>query len=334
MPHLPVFTPLFLMSPPRKDWHIKGRANFRSHSIQQADASVARKEWTELADAITQAGGQVIVLPPHPDKNLTGLIYTAEAGLLEQPVRDTPHYFLSFMSPPHRKPEARWIEHIVSRYYHWTTSFQDKYIWEAQGDVLYLDHYRTIMTYGEGHFARTSKQGLEHLASSVSKSHILLKFKADPWFHGNTFMNVYFKSDMPCKKVLFLAKDALAVGEFERLEQWLLQQDRILGTETHIEHISTEESLAYATNSLQVGNTVIAPRGISQRCQNIWSSLGLHIITLDLSELFLKGGGAPVCLTCRLLGLKQEQIPTKFVWQVGSTISDFEQLIHSSSTSP
>ena len=65
--------PLFLMSPPRRDWALKGRANFKSRGADGVDATRARDEWARLADAIVDAGGDVVVLPPN-DASLTGLV--------------------------------------------------------------------------------------------------------------------------------------------------------------------------------------------------------------------------------------------------------------------
>ena len=312
-----------------------GRANFRSAQASQdpehleEEALLARQEWTSLVQAIRQAGGEVLVLPPHPTLDLTGLIYTAEAGLLLQPVSSTPHLLLPRMMPPHRQPEASWIASVAFSHYGWMASKHPaQHTWEAQGDVLYLDATTAIMTYGEGAQARTSLEGLTLHAKSMATHSIFLKFKADPWFHGNTFLNIYHRAEDPSKRILMLASEALFPGELERLQQWLHQEDARAHTTTSLFIISAEESLAYATNSLQVQRTVIAPRGISARCERMWrEELDLKVVELPLDQLFIKGGGAPVCLTCKLFGLAPHHIPQRFLWQEHSTIEHFEDLI-------
>ena len=52
--------PTFLMSPPRLDWALRGKANFRSQTAGPVSAHKAREEWAQLADAIVAGltGGQ------------------------------------------------------------------------------------------------------------------------------------------------------------------------------------------------------------------------------------------------------------------------------------
>ena len=327
--------PLYWMSPPRETWRLKGRANFRSAQAEQTperitqDALKARREWTSLANAILAAGGDVLVLPSSSKHDLTGLIYMAEAGLLTQPVHQVPHLLLPHMTPAHRQPEATWIAQVAVSHYKWMVSRHPAgHAWEAQGDVLYLDATTAIMTYGEGAYARTSREGLALHAGAIASESIFLKFKADPWFHGNTFLNVYHHASSPEERVLLLASEALFPGEEERLRSWLEAQDARSQTKTSLFPISVEESLAYATNSLQVHHTVIAPGGVSPRIKKLWrEDLGLDVVEVALDQLFLKGGGAPVCLTCKLIGLSAQQVPEHFLWRSDSNIEDFEAML-------
>ena len=328
------------MSPPKKTWRLVGRANFRSARaaatqderdphLVEADAHKARQEWTSLVETIRKAGGEVLVLPPHPSRDLTGLIYTAEAGTFVQPMGAMPHLLLPLMKPPHRRPEATWIAQVAAIHYRWIASkYPTSEFWEAQGDLLYLDPHTAIMTYGEGEYARTTSEGLRVHASGLADESIFLKFKANPWFHGNTFINVYHHATDPSIRLVMLASDALFPHEEQCLRRWLAAQDDRAQTRTSIFTISKEESLAYATNALQVGRTIIAPAGVPARCKQMWrETLGLDVIELDLEQLFLRGGGAPVCLTCKLLGLSPEQAPSRFLWRDDSTIEDFEALV-------
>ncbi len=79
---MPIPPELFLMSYPRPDWGLKGKANFLSSNPEsRADPNQAMADWLAVGQAIEDAGGRVLVLPPAPHLNLTGLPYTAEAGM-------------------------------------------------------------------------------------------------------------------------------------------------------------------------------------------------------------------------------------------------------------
>src|SRR5690554_635176 len=143
--------PIFLMSPPRTDWALKGKANFRSRQAAPADAQRARAEWSTLADAIVAAGGEVLVCPPNPAAALTGMIYTAEAGefLRED---GQPTFMLPKMASPHRSAEAAWIgpwiESLGITVEH---PAADAPLWEAQGDAIRAaSGAQIIHTFGVG----------------------------------------------------------------------------------------------------------------------------------------------------------------------------------------
>src|SRR5687767_11310001 len=111
---------VLLMSPPRVDWRVHGRANVFSQDAAQPSAQptapVARgaalREWLVLADAIVEAGACVAVLPwDDDDDTLTGMPYTAEAGMLGRSVSGVVHpdsrvWLLPNITPPHRRGEA------------------------------------------------------------------------------------------------------------------------------------------------------------------------------------------------------------------------------------
>ena len=54
----------FLMSYPAPTWHIRGGENFRSQGQGRTNPRAAMKEWLGLCDAITRAGGRILVMPP------------------------------------------------------------------------------------------------------------------------------------------------------------------------------------------------------------------------------------------------------------------------------
>jgi N-dimethylarginine dimethylaminohydrolase len=304
----PIEQPVFLMTPPRRDWSLLGRANFRSRVADTVDPSRARAEWSALADAIVEAGGDVLVCPPNPRRPLTGMIYTAEAGECYRDDDDTWRFLLPNMAAEHRRPEADWIGGFMTGLGMRCEAIEPT--WEAQGDAIRGAYPRDVIhTYGRGPDARTKAEAYDAVAGKLGDREIQLPFEADPWFHGNTFLNVYRKPDGHggWRGLAVVCPDALSDDAYQKLVVFL-------GDDTRIHTISREASLGYDTNALQVGSTVISPSTLSTPTRRALSNFGLNIVDLDLGELFSKGGGAPVCLTNRLWGLSADTLPANHLW--------------------
>lgn len=310
---------VYLMSPPRIDWGLKGKANFRSAMDLSTDATRARAEWASLADAIVSAGGEVLVCPPDPGRNLTGMIYTAEAGELYLDVAGRPRFILPNMAAAHRQQEADWIGRFVQSL-GWETE-EIEAVWEAQGDALRApDGQLIIHTYGVGPSARTQAGAYAQVASRLGGEHVQLEFIADPWFHGNTFLGLYGDQT---HQLALVCEAALKATERARLEAALVARDIIWAP------ISVDDSLGYDTNALQVGRTVLASATLSDSSRARLEALGLKVLTLKLDELFLKGGGAPVCLTNRLWGCSPEMLGPKaqaHLWSLHPSVEHHEAL--------
>ena len=87
-----------------------------------------------LADAIVAAGGEVVVLPPNPKLNLTGLPYTAEAGEFFR-LDEQGHFILPRMGVFHRRDEAHWVGLFMTKSLEFVTE-RPPTTWEAQGDWI------------------------------------------------------------------------------------------------------------------------------------------------------------------------------------------------------
>jgi N-dimethylarginine dimethylaminohydrolase len=311
-----VDTPLFLMSPPRSDWALRGRANFRSREASDVDASAARDEWCTLADAIVTAGGDVLVCPPPPDASLTGMIYTAEAGEVYLDDDDSPVWLLPNVAAQHRRGEKKYIRAFFDSL---GVPCEDvDAVWEAQGDAIRGKTWKKVVhTYGVGPDARTAKDAYEEVAARLSPEHMQLEFDADPYFHGNTFMNVYLDPDED-NGLLVICPSALADEAYKSLVDFLGQ--------IRVHKISEDESLRYDTNALQVGDTVLAPSTISDGTEQALQGVGLSVERLDLSELFGKGGGAPVCLTSRMWRIEASDFPEQHRWSAYPTLEHHERV--------
>ncbi|MFB6373001.1 MAG: dimethylarginine dimethylaminohydrolase family protein [Bradymonadaceae bacterium] len=298
---------VYLMSPPRRNWKLHGKANFRSRGAGEADPARARMEWSTLADSVVDAGADVLVCPPNPRRNLTGLIYTAEAGDFYRTDEGDPRFLLPNLTPEHRRPETSWIGGFFEGLGIPTEAVRTR--WEGQGDAIRaVSPERIIHTWGEGADARTESDAYGEVADRLSDEHIAIRFDADPWFHGNTFLNVYRAPDPDRDPpgIALVCPDALDASEYAKLAAFV--------GDAEIVELTREESLGYDTNALQVGDTILAPAGLSETAARAFRRLGLRVVHIELGELFEKGGGAPVCLTNRLWGLHAKEIPAHAKW--------------------
>lgn len=286
---------VFLMSRPRDDWQIRGRANVFAAALNEAgavspSAADAQRDWQLIKDHIEDAGGRVVVVD-NPDPLLTGLPYTAEAGVMGRDKQGLV-FVLPQLTPPHRQREPDVVKPAIEALGVRTVAVDAAF--EGQGDVIGVGA-RFVCTSGEGRWARTSPLAYERYARFLPGKSLHLRFHADPWFHGNTFLGGYSNGD---RVVVVVCPDALLDDGYGRLLRFVAP--------ARIVNLSAEETLTYATNALQVNETVLAPAGVPDVVVDAWRGLGLTVKFLELPALFRKGGGAAVCLTNRLWGFTLE----------------------------
>ncbi|MDP2342048.1 MAG: hypothetical protein Q8O67_13910 [Deltaproteobacteria bacterium] len=288
--------PLFLMSRPRDDWAIRGRANVFAQDAISPAAAAAQHDWDLITAAITEAGGAVVVVDG-PDPLLTGLPYTAEAGVLGFDARG-PIFVLPRLTPEHRRREPEVIQPALEKLGVRTLQLPEGVRFEGQGDVVDVGPAgapRFVCTHGEGKWARTRADAFAHYAPLLPGEALHVGFHADPWFHGNTFLGAW-------RGGTGKGADVVVACCFEALRDDGAARLRAFVEGARIVELSREQTLTYATNALQVNDTVLAPTGVPDVVVDAWRGLGLTVRFLALPALFGKGGGAAVCLTNRLWG--------------------------------
>jgi N-dimethylarginine dimethylaminohydrolase len=308
------------MSPPRRDWGVRGRANvFAAANPVDVDVdrgAAARADWLLLATAIEEAGGSVVVVDNDGDHDgdgdggdatLTGLPYTAEAGVCGVDPDDGAGVFiLPRLTPPHRRGEAAVVAPVVARLGLRAVTLDESVRFEGQGDVLRIggdDAARFVATAGVGRWARTDERAYAAVERLLPGPSLALSFHADPWFHGNTFLGSWSRAG----DVVVVVCDEALRGDGAAALRRFVDGARVLA-------ITPDETLSYATNALQVQDTVLAPaphagRGVPDRVVDAWRALGLQVRFLALPTLFGRGGGAAVCLTNRLDGVVADDVP-------------------------
>jgi N-dimethylarginine dimethylaminohydrolase len=290
--------PVFLVSPPRPDWTIRGRANVFAKDAEAPPAAAARADWVAVCDAIEAAGGICAVVDNAADAALTGLPYTAEAGLCgRDPETGARIFVLPRLTPPHRQAEPDVIRPAVQRLGLHTIELADDLRFEGQGDVIRVGD-RFVCTAGVGPWARTSLDAPGAIVDLLPGPWLKLAFHADPWFHGNTFLGAWANRG----DVVVAVCDEALPDDGPALLRAFVDGARVVP-------LTKPETLTYATNALQVNDTVLAPAGVPDVVVDAWRGLGLTVRFLELPALFRKGGGAAVCLTNRLDGVSVDDVP-------------------------
>jgi N-dimethylarginine dimethylaminohydrolase len=279
--------PTYLMSYPGPTWHIRGGENFRSKDREATNPRAAFNEWLGLCDAITRAGGRILVMPPPSGTTMTGLIYTANSGMLFK-TGDDWTFMLSKMSVPHRQAEREHIRAFLREA--GLPVIDAQHAWEGQADVTTLKGNRFILTWG----VRSVRESLAEVRAHLPMGARVLEAEIrEPFFHGDTCLDpVTTRSgDM----VLLAHGGALAGAGLPEMRTFL-------GTYGEVLAVDEDDALHYACNALCVNGTLLAPGGLSASLRGTLVRRGIPVEEVQLPELFGKGGGGPRCLVNELRG--------------------------------
>jgi len=280
----------YLMSYPGPNWQIRGGVNFRSQERAATNPRRALKEWLSLCDAITRAGGHILVMPPPTvDPPLTGLVYTANAGQLFK-AGDRSVFLLSSMAVAHRQHERDFVRAFAVEA--GLSAQNATQTWEGQADLQTIGgSNRFIATWG----VRTVRGALDEIRPLLPANAKLLDLQIrDPFFHGDTCLNPIQNR---AGDVLLLAHPGALVGvTVEALRGFV-------GTHAEVLSVDHDDALAYACNALSVNGMLLIPPGLSTALRGQLARRGFTFEELDLPELFGKGGGGPRCLVNELRGV-------------------------------
>lgn len=267
----------YLMSYPNPRWRIRGGNNFRSQARAATNPRSALVEWLALADAITDAGGWVMVMPPPDDGDHTGMIYTANAGQIFAGRR----FVVSRMQSPHRAGEARAIAAFMRRL--GVTVVEPQATWEGQAEICALPNNRYILSFG----VRSDETSVDEIRRFLpAGAEVLTVRLRQPFFHGDTCLAAI---DTPKSgPVLLACPEALVDRSLDELQRF--------ARDVELLPVDEADARAYACNALCVGERWLHPRGISTVLRGRLERRGLVPVELDFAELFEKGGGGPRCL--------------------------------------
>jgi N-dimethylarginine dimethylaminohydrolase len=278
----------FLMSYPSPGWHVRGGANFRSQSRAATNPRAAFKEWLTLADAITRAGGRILVMAPPRDRpELTGLTFTANLGALFKD-GDAWRFLVAKMAAQHRQGEPEVVKAFLDQA--GLPSQPAAHPWEGQADVIALRSARYIITWG----VRSARESLAEVRKLLPRGARALDVQLrEPWFHGDTcFASIATRS----------GDQYLLAFEGALVDHRLPEIRTFLGPAAEVIPVDEEDARAYACNSLAVNGTLFMPEGTSAGLRGQLIRRGFTIEEVALPELCEKGGGGPRCLVNELTG--------------------------------
>lgn len=278
----------FLMSYPGPGWRIRGGENFRSQERAATNPQRAMKEWLRLCDAISAAGGRILVMPPAEiSPSLTGMIYTANAGALFKQGADW-RFLIAKMSVAHRQAERAHIAAFLAQA--GVTTADAPHTWEGQADVATLPGNRYLLSWG----VRSVKESLEDVRQRLPTGARVIDLQLrQPFFHGDTCLDA----------VTNRGGDTFLLAHGGALVDRTLPDLRgFLGNGIEVISVDEEDALGYACNSLCVNGTLLMPAGLSTGLRGSLLHRGFAVEELELDELFGKGGGGPRCLVNHLQG--------------------------------
>jgi len=277
----------FLMSYPGPNWQIRGAANFRSESRSTTNPRAAMVEWLSLADAITRAGGRILVMPP-TDPSLTGMVYTANAGHMFKN-GDEWLYVVSKMAVAHRQPEQARIKAFLSEA--GVPVREAKHTWEGQAEVCtFTKGSRYILTWG----VRSVRESIEEIRGYLPRGSRSKEIQLhEPWFHGDTCLNPLVNRAGDTHLLAF--GGALVSSNIPEIRNFLDKADEVIS-------VDEDDARAYVCNALCIDGTVLMAEGSSSGLRGTLIHRGYMIEELNLPELFGKGGGGPRCMVNELRG--------------------------------
>lgn len=281
----------YLMSYPGPRWQIRGGENFLSQSRSPTSPRKAMHEWLSLCDAITRAGGRILVMPPAEGEGgapLTGMVYTANAGQLFHDASGWT-WLVSKMAVAHRQAERAHVRAFLEKA--GLPVREAANTWEGQADLQHVIGNRYIATWG----VRSVRESLDDVRPLLPPGAHLLELQLrDPFFHGDVCLNpIVTKNNVT---VLLAHNDAFVGGGIVAIRNFLGERVEVLP-------VDRDDAVGYACNALCVNGTVFLPGGLSTQLRSHLVRRGFLYEEIDLPELLGKGGGGPRCLVNELRGL-------------------------------
>jgi N-dimethylarginine dimethylaminohydrolase len=237
-----------------------------------SNAELARRQWQELYEALTELGAEIDLLSPVP--GLPDLVFTANAGLV---FRDL--FLPSRFRFGVRQGESVHFEAWARRRGFTIVPLPEGMNFEGAGDALFC---------GESLFAgyrfRSDVRSHQWVGERLGVPVLPMELVDPRFYHLDTCF---------CP----LAPDSAIYypGAFDQYGRSVLN-DRV----ERLVEVSPEEAIWFSCNAVVAGRTVILNQGAPKLAATL-QDLGFAVRPLEFSE-FIKSGGSAKCLTLRFDG--------------------------------
>lgn len=287
---------------------VRGAANPHTRNVlglrKRVDPDLARVQWHDLAAALIAHGVEAYVIAPH--RELTGLVYPANAGFL-YPLEGgagsaaTRTFYLSNLLP------TRAAEREAYRPFIAAMGFPTREIaarFEGEADFFPASRYM-LFTYGRlerQRFVprmgippwrriygfRSDVRALEELKAAAGDRPILpIELRLEAHYHGDTVLCSFG----PERRFLLAYLEGLTAQSAQRLKA-------AFGAD--LLELAAGDAALYAANSFQVefeGRLYLfLPQGVSDRLMRELKERGVEPVLINVSEFLAKGGGSIKCM--------------------------------------
>ncbi len=295
---------------------VRGGANPHTRNAlgikKSVDPVAARRQWHALARELIAHGCEVCVIPPH--RQMTGLVYPANAGFRYPPSGAGPYQFYLSHLLPTRSPEIEVYRPFLS-----SMGYECRQIaapFEGEADFFPAGRFM-IFTYGRVerqrfvprvgippwkrvYGFRSDLSAISELESITGGRPILpLELRLEAHYHGDTV----FCSFGPDREFLLAYLDGLTSDAAARVRSEF--GDNLIA-------LSARDAALYAANAFQTefkGSLYLfLPRGISDGLYGQIRARGVEPVLCDASEFLAKGGGSIKCMILDL-GSTSDQPP-------------------------
>jgi len=264
--------PTILMCPPEY-FTVKYAINPWMEEAPPCDEALAKRQWENLYNAITQqAGANVELLKPV--EGLPDLVFTANAALIYNDVAVIAHY-----KHQERRPEEPYCAKWFDQHGFKVVTMPEHIFFEGAGDALIWQD-RVFA----GYKTRTDIASHNLLTAATDLPVLSLELINPRFYHVDVCLCPLADGH------LIYSPDAF--DEYGRaVIEANVPPDKLIP-------VSAEEAARFACNAVNVHDTVIFNQG-SARLADDLKARGFNVIQVDLSE-FLKSGGSSKCLTLRI----------------------------------
>lgn len=283
--------PTYLMSYPGASWQLPGASRGQGDGLPEGgigQPQLAFREWLTLCDAITRAGGQILVMPPPAvEPPLHGLVHAAGLGQLLG-VGDRLTFLLSRFPEPERQAEPEFVHLFLTEAGLVTRPVQRS--WGGQADFLSIGGNRFIAAWG----THVERQSMEELRPLLPPGARCLEIELrEPFRHGAEVLGVI--SNRAGDTVVLVHAAAMANVSLEALRNFV-------GPRVEVYPIDGADMQARAAAALAVAGTLLVPVGLSSGLRGQLARRGFLLEEIELSHLVGKKTG-PRDLVNELRGL-------------------------------